>query len=127
MAGSIPTRGAVMSNHASRSSFSYEDVVLLFGQTGVGLAVVWLVIGAPGVPAAEEFTATQIAPHLQLALFVCVGAVAAYVVGALRVRGRGRRLRRRRGGHPSRGRGSMALAGPHLVRAAIGEDVTQEE
>ncbi len=26
-----------------------------------------------------------------------------------------------------RGRGSMALAGPHLVRAAIGEDVTQEE
>jgi acetyl-CoA carboxylase carboxyltransferase component len=25
------------------------------------------------------------------------------------------------------GRGSMALAGPHLVRAAIGEDVTQEE
>ena len=26
-----------------------------------------------------------------------------------------------------RGRGSMALAGPHLVRAAVGEDVTQEE
>src|SRR5881227_3201264 len=26
-----------------------------------------------------------------------------------------------------KGRGSMALAGPHLVRAAIGEDVTQEE
>src|SRR3989440_5544905 len=26
-----------------------------------------------------------------------------------------------------RGRGSMALAGPHLVRAAIGEDLTQEE
>jgi acetyl-CoA carboxylase carboxyltransferase component len=26
-----------------------------------------------------------------------------------------------------RGQGSMALAGPHLVRAAIGEDVTQEE
>ncbi len=26
-----------------------------------------------------------------------------------------------------RGRGSMALAGPHLVRAAIGEEVTQEE
>jgi acetyl-CoA carboxylase carboxyltransferase component len=26
-----------------------------------------------------------------------------------------------------RGRGSMALAGPHLVRAAIGEDVTQEQ
>ena len=26
-----------------------------------------------------------------------------------------------------RGRGSMALAGPHLVRAALGEDVTQEE
>src|SRR6202008_913468 len=26
-----------------------------------------------------------------------------------------------------RGRGSMGLAGPHLVRAAIGEDVTQEE
>jgi acetyl-CoA carboxylase carboxyltransferase component len=26
-----------------------------------------------------------------------------------------------------RARGSMALAGPHLVRAAIGEDVTQEE
>ena len=26
-----------------------------------------------------------------------------------------------------RGRGSMALAGPHLVRAAIGEDVSQEE
>src|ERR1700749_144072 len=26
-----------------------------------------------------------------------------------------------------RGRGSMALAGPHLVRAAIGENVTQEE
>jgi len=26
-----------------------------------------------------------------------------------------------------RGRGSMALAGPHLVRAATGEDVTQEE
>src|SRR6201991_1891620 len=25
------------------------------------------------------------------------------------------------------GRGSMALAGPHLVRAAVGEDVTQEE
>ena len=25
------------------------------------------------------------------------------------------------------GRGSMALAGPHLVRAAIGEDVTQAE
>ena len=25
------------------------------------------------------------------------------------------------------GQGSMALAGPHLVRAAIGEDVTQEE
>src|SRR5690349_23348873 len=25
------------------------------------------------------------------------------------------------------GRGSMALAGPHLVRAAIGQDVTQEE
>ena len=25
------------------------------------------------------------------------------------------------------GAGSMALAGPHLVRAAIGEDVTQEE
>src|SRR5262249_28680276 len=25
------------------------------------------------------------------------------------------------------GRGSMALAGPHLVRAAIGEDVSQEE
>jgi acetyl-CoA carboxylase carboxyltransferase component len=26
-----------------------------------------------------------------------------------------------------KGRGSMALAGPHLVRAAVGEDVTQEE
>jgi acetyl-CoA carboxylase carboxyltransferase component len=26
-----------------------------------------------------------------------------------------------------RGRGSMALAGPHLVRAAVGENVTQEE
>jgi acetyl-CoA carboxylase carboxyltransferase component len=26
-----------------------------------------------------------------------------------------------------KGRGSMALAGPHLVRAAIGEDVTQEQ
>jgi acetyl-CoA carboxylase carboxyltransferase component len=26
-----------------------------------------------------------------------------------------------------RGRGSMALAGPHLVRAAVGEDVTQEQ
>ena len=26
-----------------------------------------------------------------------------------------------------RGRGSMALAGPHLVKAAVGEDVTQEE
>jgi len=26
-----------------------------------------------------------------------------------------------------RGQGSMALAGPHLVRAAVGEDVTQEE
>jgi acetyl-CoA carboxylase carboxyltransferase component len=26
-----------------------------------------------------------------------------------------------------KGRGSMALAGPHLVRAAIGEDVTQDE
>jgi acetyl-CoA carboxylase carboxyltransferase component len=26
-----------------------------------------------------------------------------------------------------RGRGSMALAGPHLVRAAVGEDVSQEE
>jgi acetyl-CoA carboxylase carboxyltransferase component len=26
-----------------------------------------------------------------------------------------------------KGRGSMALAGPHLVRAAIGEDVTQED
>ncbi|MEA2410275.1 MAG: methylmalonyl-CoA decarboxylase subunit alpha, partial [Thermoleophilaceae bacterium] len=26
-----------------------------------------------------------------------------------------------------RGRGSMALAGPHLVRAAVGEEVTQEE
>src|SRR3954469_11184624 len=26
-----------------------------------------------------------------------------------------------------KGQGSMALAGPHLVRAAIGEDVTQEE
>src|SRR6266568_9620963 len=26
-----------------------------------------------------------------------------------------------------KGRGSMALAGPHLVRAAIGEEVTQEE
>ena len=26
-----------------------------------------------------------------------------------------------------KGRGSMALAGPHLVRAAIGEDITQEE
>jgi acetyl-CoA carboxylase carboxyltransferase component len=26
-----------------------------------------------------------------------------------------------------KGRGSMALAGPHLVKAAIGEDVTQEE
>src|SRR3712207_7866620 len=26
-----------------------------------------------------------------------------------------------------KGGGSMALAGPHLVRAAIGEDVTQEE
>src|SRR5437763_15654543 len=26
-----------------------------------------------------------------------------------------------------RGRGSMALAGPRLVRAAVGEDVTQEE
>src|SRR5580692_4237771 len=26
-----------------------------------------------------------------------------------------------------RGRGSMALAGPHLVRAAVGEDVTAEE
>src|SRR5205085_2130794 len=26
-----------------------------------------------------------------------------------------------------RGRGSMALAGPHLVRAAVGEDVTQED
>src|SRR6476659_8617008 len=26
-----------------------------------------------------------------------------------------------------KGRGSLALAGPHLVRAAIGEDVTQEE
>src|SRR5437016_8940152 len=26
-----------------------------------------------------------------------------------------------------KGRGSMALAGPHLVRAAIGEDVSQEE
>jgi acetyl-CoA carboxylase carboxyltransferase component len=26
-----------------------------------------------------------------------------------------------------RGRGSMALAGPHVVRAAVGEDVTQEE
>src|SRR3569623_2907546 len=25
------------------------------------------------------------------------------------------------------GRGSMALAGPHLVRAAVGEDITQEE
>jgi len=26
-----------------------------------------------------------------------------------------------------KGRGSMALAGPHLVRAAVGEDVTQEQ
>src|SRR5688572_28008165 len=26
-----------------------------------------------------------------------------------------------------KGRGSMALAGPHLVRAAVGEDITQEE
>ena len=26
-----------------------------------------------------------------------------------------------------KGRGSMALAGPHLVKAAVGEDVTQEE
>jgi acetyl-CoA carboxylase carboxyltransferase component len=26
-----------------------------------------------------------------------------------------------------KGRGSMALAGPHLVRAAVGEDVSQEE
>src|SRR5205807_1799665 len=26
-----------------------------------------------------------------------------------------------------KGRGSMALAGPHLVRAAVGENVTQEE
>src|SRR5207302_41739 len=26
-----------------------------------------------------------------------------------------------------KGRGSMALAGPHLVRAAVGEEVTQEE
>src|SRR5437016_8602551 len=26
-----------------------------------------------------------------------------------------------------KGRGSMALAGPHLVRAAVGEDVTQED
>src|SRR5437773_11055288 len=26
-----------------------------------------------------------------------------------------------------KGQGSMALAGPHLVRAAVGEDVTQEE
>ena len=25
------------------------------------------------------------------------------------------------------GTGSMALAGPHLVRAAVGEDMTQEE
>src|SRR3569833_786415 len=27
----------------------------------------------------------------------------------------------------NKGRGSMALAGPHLVRAAVGEDVSQEE
>lgn len=60
---------------------SYEEVARNTGSVVIVAGLVWLLIGAPGVPAVEDFTKVEIVPRLKLAGIVFALVVCGEIAG----------------------------------------------
>jgi acetyl-CoA carboxylase carboxyltransferase component len=116
MAGSMGTTGEVKVTRLRELALTKRmPFVWLLDSAGARVQeAVGSLFAATGALFAEEVRASGVIPQVAALMGPCAAGTA-YIPGLADF-------------VPMvKGRGSMALAGPHLVRAAVGEEVTQEE
>src|ERR1700760_1347504 len=116
MAGSMGMTGEIkVSRLRSLALTKRLPMIWLFDSAGARIQeAVGSLFAGTGELFREEVVMSGVVPQVAALMGPCAAGTA-YIPGLAHF------------GPMVRGRGSMALAGPHLVRAAVGEDVTQEE